>query len=393
LEKGAWSPWLKLHFLVPGGEIVCGLCRFKAVEVSEDKVELYASPVQCAPEAPYFPLTTPPEWAAELAAGGPFPTAGLAGDQTALAHGCISPETFLEDAYHNWDQQAQRVERLLQQADWDLFIAHFFVPDSIQHMFWRQADPNHPAHDPADAHLYGQQVTLAYQWADHWLSRFLQFLDEETAVIVMSDHGASPLGWRVHLNNWLWEHGYLRARERSGEWVVDESATVACCFGYGGLFFNLQGREPHGLIAPGHEQDNLAVELRNSLLAWRDAEGRAVFRAVWVPAEKPAGPWTLPDLAVAFQRGYGLSQEDARGSVAPPGTPLIELNRGWWSGGHEGPYLPGDIPGIVLVRAPGIKPGTRLIGARLIDLAPTILCQMGAPALGMDGQPLSFSAS
>jgi len=72
------------------------------------------------------------------------------------------------------------------------------------------------------------------------------------------------------------------------------------------------------------------------------------------------------------------------------GVPLIGPNRSQWSGGHEGPYLPGDVPGVLLVAGQGIKPGVELDNARLIDVAPTILHLLGeAVPAGMEGRVLT----
>lgn len=59
------------------------------------------------------------------------------------------------------------------------------------------------------------------------------------------------------------------------------------------------------------------------------------------------------------------------------GAPLVEANRSQWSGGHEGPYLPDDVPGVLLAAGPGIAPALELEGARIIDVAPTILHLLG----------------
>ena len=44
--------------------------------------------------------------------------------------------------------------------------------------------------------------------------------------------------------------------------------------------------------------------------------------------------------------------------------------------------------GFVLARGPGFAPGTILPDGRVIDLAPTVLAMVGAPAPPMDGRSL-----
>jgi len=61
-------------------------------------------------------------------------------------------------------------------------------------------------------------------------------------------------------------------------------------------------------------------------------------------------------------------------------------NRGRWRAGHEGPYMPERVPGVVLAAGPGIKAG-RIADAKIVDVAPTILDILGVtPAWNVDGK-------
>ena len=72
--------------------------------------------------------------------------------------------------------------------------------------------------------------------------------------------------------------------------------------------------------------------------------------------------------------GFGLYQFSSRSWLEPT------FDR---SGGHR-------MDGIVMFHGPGIRPGYKLEGAKLIDLTPTILTAMGAPIPeDMDGRVLS----
>jgi len=383
LAAGEWSDWLPVAFTLADGVRVEGIYRLKLVRLDGEAVDVYCTPVQCAPHAPLYPLAAPPGLAARLAdALGPFATLGLPADQAGLKLNLISPETFLEGADHAWDEQAAIVRHLLAGEEWDVFIAHYFAIDNAQHAFWRAMEPAHPAHDPAEAARLGDEIARAYRWLDRQVGELLALAGDEATVIVASDHGGAPIYCWFHLNVWLREAGYLHATvDARGKASVDWTRTRVCGFGTGGIFLNVRGRELQGLVAPGEEYEALRDELAARLLALTDAETggpvvRAVLRAEEVYPGLPSGE--TPDLLLALSRGYGLGRGEALGRLG--NRPVLETNRTWWSGGHEGPYLPQDIPGVLLMAGPGVPPDLRLDAPRIVDVAPTVLRLLGVDA-------------
>ena len=397
LVPGQWSDWLSATFFLAGNAQVEGIYRLKLVRLAGRSVDLYRTPIQCAPHAPLYPLTAPPELAHRLAdALGPFATLGLPADQAGLQQGLISLETFLESADGAWEEQAAIVRHLLVNEEWDLFIAHYFPIDSAQHMFWRAMDPAHPAHDPGEAARFGDQIARAYRWVDRQVGELLALAGDGVTAIVVSDHGGAAIRRWFYLNAWLEAEGYLQATPgKKGRLRMDWARTRACGFGTGGIFLNVRGRDPQGLVPPGDAYQALRDELAARLLGLADPEtGQPVVKAVLRPEEVYPGvnPGHVPDLSLALAPGYALGRGESLGQVRA--GPVLETNRTWWSGGHEGPYLPEDIPGVLLMAGPGIPSGAHLDAPRIVDVAPTILHLLGldVPA-HMEGRPLIRSSS
>jgi predicted AlkP superfamily phosphohydrolase/phosphomutase len=380
LAFGQWSDWLSTTFTLSDGTRVAGIYRLKLVRLTGDAVDLYRTPIQCAPHAPLFPLTAPSDLALRLAdALGPFATLGLPADQTGLQQNLISPETFLESSDHAWDEQAAIVRHLLVREKWDLFIAHFFAIDNAQHMFWQATDPTHPAHDPAEAARFGDEIARAYRWVDRQVGELWSLVGDDVTIIVASDHGGVPIYRWFYLNAWLRAQGYLHTTEDSkGKVRVDWAHTRACGFGTGGIFCNVRDRDPQGLVAPGDEYEALRGELATRLLAVADPEtGQPVVKAVLRGEEVYPGAQhgIVPDLLIALDPGYALGRGEALGRISD--KPVVEINHTRWSGGHEGPYLPQDIPGVLLMAGPGISPEGQLDAPHITDIAPTILRLLG----------------
>ena len=95
----------------------------------------------------------------------------------------------------------------------------------------------------------------------------------------------------------------------------------------------------------------------------------------------------MPDLIVALHPGYGLGRGEASGRVVS-GSKLVVPNRSAWTGGHEGPYLPSDVPGIVVIHCSRGTPAD-VRNAGLQDIAPTVLRLLGIVAPpGLAGRSL-----
>ncbi|MER3513955.1 MAG: phosphodiesterase, partial [Chloroflexota bacterium] len=140
-----------------------------------------------------------------------------------------------------------------------------------------------------------------------------------------------------------------------------------------------QGREPQGIVEP-HQVEEVRRRVIAALETLRDPQtGRPLLERV-IPGEEAAqGPYAHlgPDLHVVLD-GYRCI---AFPLFAMDGKIITQQIRGD-SGCHRR-------EGIVLAWGPGVRPGVALRGARIVDLAPTILWLMGLPVPDhMDGRPL-----
>jgi predicted AlkP superfamily phosphohydrolase/phosphomutase len=177
---------------------------------------------------------------------------------------------------------------------------------------------------------------------------------------------------------------------------VDWASSRAFAFGHGGIWINLAGRESRGCV-PRSGYEALRAQLMAALRSWRDpGTGAPVLRAVWrweASRSERGHDLPVPDIGFALTPGYGLER---RNLVGHPGTDreLIRPNLEAWSGGHEGPYRPADVPGILVLHGPGIPAGVELREARIVDLARTLLRRLGAhPPLHLDGRSLLSQTS
>jgi len=136
----------------------------------------------------------------------------------------------------------------------DFMVMVEIGPDRLHHAFWQSFDPQHPRHDPQDPFL--DCARDYYAFLDAELGKLLALFDEDTTVLIVSDHGARPLQGGICVNEWLIEHGLLVLAEppegptSPSRLAVDWTRTRAWAEGgyYARVCLNVEGREPQGIV-------------------------------------------------------------------------------------------------------------------------------------------------
>jgi predicted AlkP superfamily phosphohydrolase/phosphomutase len=257
-------------------------------------------------------------------------------------------------------------------------------------MFWATRDPRHPLYDKEYAVRYGHVIDDYYRKMDNILGKLLEKTDDETALMVFSDHGFTTFRRSVHLNSWLVQNGFMKLKkeipkdDKEGGALfqyVDWGRTKAYALGFGSIYLNLKGREKQGIVTQGNEAEKITNNIISSLVELKDPEnGQPAVRRVYGRDEVYSGNQTehAPDMVVGFEDGYRSSWQTAIGG-APSG--LMEDNLKKWSGDHI--VDPSLVPGILLTnfKLANTHPS-------ITDLAPTVLTIFNLSSSGMEGKPL-----
>ncbi|MFN2383446.1 MAG: alkaline phosphatase family protein [Gemmatimonadota bacterium] len=380
LREGAWSDWLKLKFKLGALQSVSGMVRFYLS--SCEPLAVYASPLNFEPDSPMFPISAPWDYAGELQRKiGTYYTTGMIEDHTGLNNERFGEDAFLEQCAQVVREREAMLHLELDRQNEGLVYCLFDTPDRIQHMFWRFGEPGHPANrGRGDGAAYANVIDDHYQSCDAIVGRVLERADDRTLVIVLSDHGFGSFQRGVHLNTILLDHGFLTLKpgiepgHGAGDFLreVDWAHTKAYALGLGSIYLNVRGREAEGIIPPD-QAGAVGREIAAALGGAVDPErGEVAVRSVSQRADIYAGAYLgeAPDLVVNFSRGYRVSWGSGLGEV-PAGH--FEDNAKKWSGDHI--VDPALVPGVLFRNRPfsGEAP-------RLLDLAPTILAALGAPA-------------
>jgi len=103
------------------------------------------------------------------------------------------------------------VRHYLTNAEWDYFQFVEIGLDRMHHGFWKYHDPSHVDYEPGNP--YEDVIRDYYVYLDQELGRIFECLTEDTAILVVSDHGARALDGGFCVNEWLVREGLLVLNE------------------------------------------------------------------------------------------------------------------------------------------------------------------------------------
>jgi predicted AlkP superfamily phosphohydrolase/phosphomutase len=259
---------------------------------------------------------------------------------------------------------------------WDFFMMVEIGVDRIHHGFWKAMDATHRHHDPASP--YRNAIFDYYRTVDSEIGTLLDRLDDQTAVFVVSDHGAQKMDGGICINEWLIREGYLvlageadpsQGPVRFDQLTVDWRRTSAWGEGgyYGRVFLNVLGREPQGIVTP-EEYEPLRDELRGKLEALGDENGQPIGTRCYTPQELYRQVRGVPpDLLVYF----GDLAWRSIGTVGWNRVHIFENDTGPDDANHSR-------TGLFLYYHPQHDFGSqRLDDLHLLQIAPTVLNLLG----------------
>ncbi len=351
----------------------------------------------------------PVEVEAEVGAGSP-----LSYDEMAAAKKALDVEAIDRANRHELDALERTTARYLERGT-DLIVSFTGIPDTLHHGFWAFHDPRSPLHDSSAAPALRTIIERWYATIDAAMGRLIAGLDDDTAVVVLSDHGGGPAPLRnLNLNAFFKERGLLatagggratvatgvgrlleRGRqslpgrlwlkrhlpERLGRslrglrnatgavaWERTRAYATPVYYPITGVWVNLAGRQPKGVVQPGAEYEALRTELIAAIAALRDPDtGAPLVDRVSRREDVYAGPRAAdaPDLIVETATGYhgGLGLDTLVTPVAPATLRTA-------SGSHTR-------DGILVAAGGPFRRGVVLDPPHLADVLPTALHLLG----------------
>ncbi|AEA46577.1 alkaline phosphatase family protein [Archaeoglobus veneficus] len=322
---------------------------------------------------------------------------------------------LIEDMVETAKKQIQAAKKMLIDEKWDFYFYLYPLTDSISHHFWKELKGNTKI---------GQTARKIFQIADEFLSWLLDQIDENTILILMSDHGFGDYSYKINLNIIFKKYGFLKTKivenpseidETLGEHVMNNllhkkvrilsipkvlfklatlplikpiaKAIFGFIFRQNRVQINPEKIDFNNSIAFIPTSESLGIYVRDensrkkqeitnkimSILNELEFNKQKVFKKILRKNEVYSGPFveSAPEILL-IPNGFFVSPA-LRGNIFEKFEPCSF---------H-------DIYGIFLVYGPGIKKGYKIENAKIYDIAPTILHILGLPIPNdMDGRVL-----
>lgn len=334
LKLGEWSPVVEISFKISMLISLKAVTRAILVK-GRSAPQLYFLPLQIHPLSSAWPFAAPINFAKKTwQSHGPFLTLGWPQDTTGLNEGILTDEQFLALCD---DILATREKVFISQLETyreGMLGIVFDTLDRVQHMFWRdRPDLIEHWYLKLDALIGRIEAKLA------------QTGNLDAQLFMLSDHGFADFNYKVNLNKWLVDQGYLKNKEPNQLTLsnVDWYQSQAYAVGLNSLYLNLSGREGNGHVSP-ENSDQLLNQIKTELLDWKGPDRANVVSSILTNKEAFSGPLASygPDLMIGYAPGYRASAETGTGTWTEK---QIEVNQDHWNADHC--IDPAAVPGVI----------------------------------------------
>ena len=205
---------------------------------------------------------------------------------------------FLGDLSSALEKRTEFAVQMLQQK-WDILFFVVTGTDRLEHYLW---DAYENKENQYNDHFYEY-----FRQIDSTINSLTMLMPEDTAIIMLSDHGMNKAGTAYNLNTLLKEEGYLRIEDKPElNYNSVRKETKAFLAETNKIYLNMEKRFPRGSVTKANRID-LLDELSDLLKSVRYG-GKRVVKSVYSKEELYEGPYLseAPDLIVLPENDFSF---------------------------------------------------------------------------------------
>ncbi len=401
-QVGNWSKWCSESFVILGKPREATF-RFKTVTLDSDgsNLRLYRTQLVMVDE-----FCEPEELGRELVEKfGPY-------QEYAAEFGTPDSETGFQEMDYQCQWVARAGRYMMETKDCYLFYCHIHMFDYINHHHLAGVDPACPSYDPTKAEEHWEAYRQSYMIADRMVGTILEGRDDNTCIIVASDHACVPDRRAINMRKFLYEKGFLTLKDPSKGLDQDETPEE-----------NIDWEKTKVFMKPGRGYDifinategsteylRIQEELLCTLRTWVDeGTGHCPIAVALRKRDAPLlGFWgdQCGDVVFVNEDGYAHGYMSGWGGIKGGGY----VGEPFQYGAHHGPQLPTSKTQIasnmafLLANGPGIKKGykrpveelgyihmTSMVPflCYLMEIEPPAQCQGYLPTDILEGKPVT----
>ena len=304
------------------------------------------------------------------------------------------PDEYLAEAMDVTGKRIRATEWLMDNSDWDFLMSVWVSVDRTQHCLSNYVGPDHPDYPELSKTPRYAKVVDVYKQLDDALGSFVAKTNDDDTILFISDHGFQSTSRAINMDRLLAKLGYLEfsasnlvygpmqwgpmrtaarkvydllglhgkvSLKQPVNWQKTRAYTSIRSTGEG-VSINLKGREPDGIVDPA-DFERLREELMERLGNFTDPEtGRKPVKAIFKREQIFTGrnAATAPDILMEPAEQYSLTHAKTAVEKAD-----------WLAGDHR-------MDGVIVAAGPNVSGFGE--PPLLVDMAPTILAALDAPA-------------
>ncbi len=207
-------------------------------------------------------------------------------------------DRFLADLSTALERRTEFASKQLEKK-WDICFYVVTGTDRIGHYLWDAYQEK--------KNEYYEQFHRYFNQIDESIHRLTQQMPEDTAIMMLSDHGMNTAGTAYNLNTLLKEEGYLRIDDKPElNYNAVRKGTTAFLAETNKIYLNTVNRFPRGDVKQS-ERIGIIDQLAGLLKSIRFG-GRPVVKAVYSREELYEGPYLseAPDLVVLPEHDFSF---------------------------------------------------------------------------------------
>jgi predicted AlkP superfamily phosphohydrolase/phosphomutase len=304
------------------------------------------------------------------------------------------PDAYLDEALDVTGKRIRATEWLMDNSDWEFLMSVWVSIDRTQHCLSNYVGPDHPEYAANKGSKTYNRVVDVFKQTDEALGSFVSRTNDDDIILFVSDHGFMSTSRAVNMDQLLSKLGYLEfsasnaiygrmmwgpmrtvarkvydtlglhgkvSLKQPVNWQKTQAYTSIRSTGEG-VSINLAGRDIDGTVDPA-DFERVRDELMDKLANFVDPEtGKKPVKEIHKREDVFKGKFAdqAPDILMVPAEQYSLTH--AKSSVE---------KADWLAGDHRP-------EGVIVAAGPNVKPFE--IEPRLVDMAPTILAALDAPA-------------
>ena len=304
------------------------------------------------------------------------------------------PDPYLEEALRVTEKRVKASEWLMDNTDWDFLMSVWVSVDRTQHCLSDYVGPDHPDYAANRKTQRYNKVVDVFRQVDDALGMMMSKTNEDDTILFVSDHGFQSCSRALHMDHLLKKLGYLEfdasnviygpmqwgpmrkvarkvydtlglhgkvSLKQPVKWSQTKAYTSIRSTGEG-VNINLAGREPDGIVDPADFEETRA-KVMDALASFVDPDtGRKPVKEIYKREDIFEGRFadSAPDILMVPAEQYSLTHAKSAYEKAD-----------WLAGDHRP-------EGVIVAAGPNVKPFEA--EPKLVDMAPTILAALDAPA-------------